>query len=67
MTVSEISKRLRVSARHVYSLVQSGKLPAYRIGSAIRISEEQLQTYLAGCQQGAPAHGQSVELRRLRL
>jgi excisionase family DNA binding protein len=66
-TVSEIAKRLRVSTRHVYSLVESGKLPCYRIGSAIRISDEQYQTYLDGCRREQPTVERPKTLKRLKV
>ena len=36
MTVDEVAKELRVSARKVYQLIQSGDLPAMNIGAGDR-------------------------------
>jgi excisionase family DNA binding protein len=67
-TVKDISKRLCVSARMVYKLVETGKLSAYRIGTAIRISDEQLQAYLNGCERRRIANEERpATLRRLRI
>lgn len=52
LTVPEIAERLRVAVSTVYALVELGKLQAFRIGpndGAIRVSEEQLETYLNTC------------------
>ena len=49
--VSEVSQRLRISNSKVYELVESGALPHYRIGGAIRVSEEQLSAYLEKCKR----------------
>ena len=52
LTVPEVAERLRVAVSTVYSLVETGKLQAYRVGAhdgAIRVSEEQFQTYLEAC------------------
>lgn len=66
-TVAEIAKRLRVSTRHVYCLVEQGTLPAYKIGSAIRISEEQLQSYLENSRHAPHGDAQPTKLRRLKV
>lgn len=52
MTVLEVATRLRIAVSTVYALVESGKLGAFRIGphdGAIRVSDDQLQTYLDAC------------------
>jgi excisionase family DNA binding protein len=36
-TVSKLAKLLSLSSRALYDLVQSGSLPAYKIGTAIRL------------------------------
>jgi excisionase family DNA binding protein len=47
LTVSEVAGALRVSNMTVYRLVQSGQLPAVRVGRSYRIREEDLDRYLA--------------------
>jgi excisionase family DNA binding protein len=52
LTVRETADRLRVSSSSVYLLVESGRLAHHRIGArrgAIRISENDLEAYLAQC------------------
>jgi excisionase family DNA binding protein len=47
VTVSEVANLLRVSNITVYRLVQSGQLPAIRVGRSYRISEDDVDKYLA--------------------
>jgi excisionase family DNA binding protein len=47
VTVSEVANLLRVSNMTVYRLVQSGQLPAIRVGRSYRISEDDVDKYLA--------------------
>ena len=54
LIVHEVAKRLRISQSSVYLLVESGRLAHHRIGArggAIRISEDDLTTYLAESRQ----------------
>jgi len=53
-TIAEVAKRLRISLACVYALVETGRIPCYRIGvgrGTIRISEEQLQAFLDSVEQ----------------
>jgi excisionase family DNA binding protein len=47
MTVGEVAAVLRVSTMTVYRLINSGQLPAVRIGRSFRVREEELDRYLA--------------------
>jgi excisionase family DNA binding protein len=52
LTVAEVAQWLSVSSSLVYQLVESGKLPIYRIGNgrgAIRFRPEDIEAYLDGC------------------
>ena len=42
-----VADRLTVSQRHVRRLIDRGELPVHRIGSLLRISEDDLARYLA--------------------
>jgi len=55
LTVTEISKRLRLSAAFVYARIADGSMPHYKIGGAVRVSEQQLAAYLASAERG-PNH-----------
>ncbi len=46
MTVAEVAGQLRVSNMTVYRLVNSGQLPAVRIGRGYRIREDDVTRYL---------------------
>lgn len=47
MTVGEVAAVLRVSTMTVYRLINSGELPAVRIGRSFRLRPEDLDDYLA--------------------
>jgi excisionase family DNA binding protein len=47
VTVAEVAGLLRVSNMTVYRLVQSGQLPAVRVGRSYRIREADVNRYLA--------------------
>ena len=47
LTVTEVAANLRVSNMTVYRLINTGGLPAVRIGKSFRIREDDLNRYLA--------------------
>lgn len=47
MTVGEVAEVLRVSTMTVYRLINSGELPAARIGRSFRLRPEDLDSYLS--------------------
>jgi excisionase family DNA binding protein len=65
LTVPEVAKRLKVSVRLVYKLVEKGDISSYRIASAIRVTEEDLQAYLSEVRVGKRTR--QVTLRRLSV
>lgn len=46
LTVKEVAGVMRVSAMTVYRLINSGQLPALRVGKNFRIRESDLNEYL---------------------
>lgn len=46
MTVAEVAEVMRVSKMTVYRLVQSGELPAVRVGRSFRVKTDAFQDYL---------------------
>jgi excisionase family DNA binding protein len=46
LTVSEVANSLRVSNMTVYRFINSGQLPAVRVGKAYRIRQEDVDRYL---------------------
>ncbi|WP_039962859.1 helix-turn-helix domain-containing protein [Rhodopirellula europaea] len=53
-TVGQAALRLGVSTRFVYRLCATGTMEHFRLGSAIRISSEQLERYLQSAKNEAP-------------
>ncbi|MFN8034943.1 MAG: helix-turn-helix domain-containing protein [Acidimicrobiia bacterium] len=47
LTVQEVAELLRVSNMTVYRLIKSGALPAVRVGRSFRVSEADVDKYLA--------------------
>jgi excisionase family DNA binding protein len=47
LTVAEVAAILRVSTMTVYRLIKSGDLPAVRVGKSYRLSEDEVDRYLA--------------------
>lgn len=47
LTVGEVARVLRVSNMTVYRLINSGQLPAARVGKSYRLREEDVDRYLA--------------------
>lgn len=47
LTPAEVADHLRVSSMTVYRLIKSGELRAARIGKSYRISEDDVDAYLA--------------------
>jgi excisionase family DNA binding protein len=46
LNVREAAQMLRVSVRTVYGLIESGRLPAYRVGGQLRLSRDALAAWL---------------------
>lgn len=51
--VPEIAAFLQLSVASIYSKVADGSMPHYKLGGAVRISETQLQEFLAKSEQRA--------------
>jgi len=54
LTVADVAAWLSISASLVYQLVESGKLPVYRIGNgrgAIRFRPQDIESYLNTCRR----------------
>lgn len=47
LTVAEVAAILRVSTMTVYRLIKSGDLVAVRVGRSYRLSEDEVDRYLA--------------------
>jgi excisionase family DNA binding protein len=49
LTVAEVAEMTRLSRMTIYRLVNSGRLPALKIGRTVRIPEQAVWNYLKGC------------------
>jgi excisionase family DNA binding protein len=47
LTVQEVADLMRVSSMTVYRLIKAGDLPAVRVGRSFRVSEVDVDAYLA--------------------
>jgi excisionase family DNA binding protein len=47
LNVREAARVLSVSVRTVYGLIESGQLPAFRVGGQLRLSRDALASWLA--------------------
>lgn len=45
-TIDEISEMLKISRRTAYRLIESGDLPAFKIGREFRVSAEDFEAFL---------------------
>ena len=54
LTVAEVAGMLRVSTMTVYRLIKAGELPAVRVGKSYRLSEDEVDRFVA---QGCTAAG----------
>ena len=52
MSIRELSEQTGVSRSKLYELVERGDLPHFRIGGAIKISDQQIEEYLESCRRG---------------
>jgi excisionase family DNA binding protein len=52
-SIATTAKRLDVSEKSVRRYVDSGRLPAYKIGGQIRILEEDFRSFLASCRMNS--------------
>ena len=51
MTPKEVSETLKVTIRTVYNWINSLRLPAAKIGGAVRVSEDDLRDFLDRCRK----------------
>ena len=61
MTATEVADYAQINVRTVYRKVRSGDLPYYKIGTAYRFKQDEIETALKGGQ-----YAKKDETRRLR-
>lgn len=49
LTVAEAAKKLQISTSTIYKYTENGKIPSYKIGNCVRISEAELEKYFLSC------------------
>lgn len=47
LTVPEVAKYLRVTAKTVYGLVRKGELRSFRVGRAVRVRRDDVEHFVA--------------------
>lgn len=62
LSVKEVADRLSLSVGAVYKAVQHGELACHRFGTAIRITDEQLNAYLERTRTGKTAGSETSTL-----
>lgn len=70
LTVHDVAKRMSVSESLVYQLVESGRLPCHRLGNGrgtIRVSEIDLESYLAECREAPGPKAPKPRMRHAKL
>ncbi|MGH9690242.1 MAG: helix-turn-helix domain-containing protein [Candidatus Acidiferrales bacterium] len=61
LTVEEVAALLQVSERHVYSLVQTGAMPHFKVGNAVRFDPDSLADWLQGLMKGNPPRKKTAD------
>ncbi|WP_460466375.1 helix-turn-helix domain-containing protein [Calidifontibacter terrae] len=46
LQITDVAETLNVSARQVYALINSGELPAIKVGKSWRIEAAELESYI---------------------
>ena len=64
LTVVEFAKRLGISRSKAYRLLETAKVPHYRIDGTYRVSEEQLREYLESVAVGGNQPKPAAPARR---
>jgi excisionase family DNA binding protein len=49
LSTAEAARRIGVTARTIYSFINDGSLPGYRLGRVIRIREADLAAFIESC------------------
>jgi excisionase family DNA binding protein len=61
LTLVEVAQYLRLSTRTVSRMIKGGRLPATRVGRAVRIARSQLMTMLTSLPQISEEDGACLE------
>lgn len=53
LSVAEVAERLNVAQATIYRMLQSGKLPGYKVGSIYRVDAAELEEFIAASRLNA--------------
>jgi excisionase family DNA binding protein len=67
LTVKIAAERISVSVQTVYRLIETGELPHYRVGNAIRIAEHHIRDFLAAHEERGGKRDKKNRTPRPRL
>jgi excisionase family DNA binding protein len=56
-TIRDVADRFNLSARTVQRLVETGELASHKFSGAVRISEADLQSFIARSRRAVPLEG----------
>jgi excisionase family DNA binding protein len=66
LTIRQVAEQLQVSTRKVRQLAATGELVVHRIGGSLRISEDDLATYLNRCREKPQPRRSGLRYLRVR-
>lgn len=49
LSTAEAAKRLGITPRTLYRMIDGGQLPAYRFGRVIRLQEQEVDAFVQAC------------------
>ncbi|WP_190233789.1 helix-turn-helix domain-containing protein [Rhizobium sp. R339] len=67
LTIAEIAKHLKISARTAYAMAASGELPAFKVGGQWRMRQGDFLVWLDQLAGHRPIQGSQVELNDQRI
>lgn len=70
LRVKDVAQELNISVSQVYALAKAKKIPHFRIGGAIRFSEEHIQAFLSDSlaeRPEEPSLAPCYELKHIKL
>ena len=66
LTVSELSDYLHIKVKTIYSKVEAGEIPHYRIGRLIRFRIDEINAWLEDCRNQPDSSGHKARGHRKR-
>lgn len=66
LTIPELAAYLSIKQKTIYSKVEAGEIPHYRIGRLIRFRLDEIDTWLEGCRKKNQPEAESQTKKRRR-